>query len=155
HADELARLLAHLDFVSGAYLVRRNVHATPIHIHVTVTDKLAGLAARDRESQPINHVVQAALKLLQEQLAGDARLARCHFKLVAELVFQAEVDALGLLLFAQLQAVTYNLGLAVLAMLARSKVTLFHRALVAETLGPFQKQLHAFASAKAAYWSFI
>src|SRR5258708_35935258 len=40
-------------------------------------------------------------------------------------------------------------------MLARSKVALFHGALVSETLGPFQEQFHAFATAKATYRTFI
>jgi hypothetical protein len=54
-----------------------------------------------------------------------------------------------------LQAVAYDLGFAVLAMLAGSKVALFHGALVSETLGPFQEQFHAFATAKAADCTFI
>jgi F0F1-type ATP synthase beta subunit len=40
-------------------------------------------------------------------------------------------------------------------MLAGSKVALFHGALVGKTLGPFQKQFHAFATAKAANCTFI
>jgi hypothetical protein len=92
---------------------------------------------------------------LQEQFAGDTRLARGFLKVVAELVFQGEIHALGLLLFAELQAVAYDFGFAVLAMLAGSKVALFHGALVSETLGPFQEQFHAFATAKAADGTFI
>jgi hypothetical protein len=40
-------------------------------------------------------------------------------------------------------------------MLAGSQVALFHGALVSKTLGPFQEQFHAFATAKAAYCTFI
>ena len=106
---------------------------------MAVADDLPGLTARDSETKPVNHVVEPALKLLQEQLAGDTRLARRFFKVVAELVFQGEIDALGLLLFAELQAISYDLGFAILAMLARSEVALFYRALVSETLRPFQE----------------
>src|SRR5579864_4340576 len=122
---------------------------------MAVADNLPRLAARCGESQPVNHVVQTALQLLQEQFTGDTGLARGFLKVVAELVFQGEIHALGLLLFPQLQAVANNLGLAVLAMLARSEVALLHGALVSKTLGPFQEQFHAFATAKAAYCTFI
>jgi hypothetical protein len=40
-------------------------------------------------------------------------------------------------------------------MLAGSEVALFHGALVSKALGPFQEQFHAFATAKAAYCTFI
>src|SRR6476469_1230723 len=116
---------------------------------------LPRLAARCRKSQPVNYVVQPALKLLQKQFTGDAGLARGFLKVVAELVFQGEIHALGLLLFPELQAIAYDFGFAVLAMLAGSEVALFHGALVSKTLGPFQEQFHAFATAKAAYCTFI
>src|SRR6266550_4751983 len=93
--------------------------------------------------------------LLQQQFAGDAGTARGLLEVVAELVFQREVDALGLLLFAQLQAVTHNLGLAVFTVLAGGEVALLHRTLVGKTLGAFQEKLHAFATAKAADRTFI
>src|SRR5712671_284255 len=122
---------------------------------MAVADYLARLPPRRSEAQPVNHVVQPALQLLQEQFAGDTRLARGFLKVVPELGFQGEIHALGLLLFPELQAVADNFGLAVLAMLAGSEVALFHRALVSKTLGPFQKQFHAFATAKAADCTFI
>src|SRR6476646_10534139 len=82
-------------------------------------------------------------------------ICRDCLKVVAELVFQGEIHALGLLLFPELQAVAHDFGFAVLAMLAGSEVALFHGALVSKTLGPFQEQFHAFATAKAAYCTFI
>ncbi len=57
----------------------------------------------------------------------------------AELAFEREVDALCLLLFAQLQAVAYNLRLAVLAVLAGGKVALLNGALLEKHLVPFRK----------------
>ena len=50
----------------------------------------------------------------------------------------------------KLQAVSDDLRLAVLAVLAGSEVALFDGALVAEALCPLEEQLHAFAAAKAA-----
>src|SRR3954452_19809796 len=122
---------------------------------MAVAHNLPRLATRGRKSQAVNHVVQPALQLLQEQFAGYTWLARGFLKVVAELVFQGEIHALGFLLFPELQAVAYDLGFAVLAMLAGSEVALFHGALICEALGPFQKQFHAFATAKAAYCTFI
>src|SRR5947199_4907190 len=104
---------------------------------MTVADYLARLPPRRGESQPVNDIIQPALQLLQEQFTGDTGLARGLLKVVAELGFQGEIHALGLLLFPELQTVADDFGLAVLAMLAGSKVALFHRALIRETLGPF------------------
>jgi hypothetical protein len=96
------------------------------------------------------HVVQTALQLLDEQFAGDAGGAIGLFVVLAELAFQGEIHTLGLLLFVQLQAVAHDLGLAVFAVLAGSKVTLLQRAAVRQTFGALQKKLGAFATAKAA-----
>jgi hypothetical protein len=59
------------------------------------------------------------------------------------------------LLFAQLEAVAYDLGLAVAAVLAGGKVALLNRAFFREALRALQKELGAFATAKAADWSGI
>ncbi len=59
----------------------------------------------------------------------------------AELRLQGEVDALGLLLLAQLQTVAYDLRLAVTAVLARGKIALLNGALVGETLRALEEQL--------------
>ena len=68
-------------------------------------------------------------------------------EVVAELAFLGEVHALGFLLLAQLQAVAYDFGFAVFAVLAGSKVALFDGTLIAEALGAFEEQLHALAAA--------
>src|SRR5689334_2288276 len=122
---------------------------------MAVAHNRPGLAARRGKAQPVDHVVQAALQLLQKQLTRYTGFACGLFKVVAELVFQREVHTLGLLLLAELQTITHDLGLAVFTMLARRKVALFHGALVSKTLGPFQEQFHAFAAAKAADCTFI
>jgi hypothetical protein len=46
-----------------------------------------------------------------------------------------------------LQAVSHDFGLTIFAMLAGGKVALFDGALVAETSGAFEEQLHALAAA--------
>ena len=59
---------------------------------------------------------------------------RSLLEVVAELAFLGEVDALCLLLFAQLQTVADDLRLAVFAVLAGRKVALLDRTLVGEAL---------------------
>ncbi len=101
---------------------------------MTVTDELAGLTPRHRESEAVHHVVETALQLLEQHLAGDALGAGGALEVVAELAFLGEVDALGLLLLAKLQAVAHDFRLAVLAVLAGSEIALFDRTLVREAL---------------------
>ena len=151
HNHQLLRILADGDGIAYAHLEGRNVHLAAIHFDMPVTNHLASLTATDRESKTESHIVQTALKLLDEQFAGDASGLVGLLVVGAELGLEREVDALGLLLFAQLQAVAYDLGLAALAMLAGSEIALLERALVAETLGAFEEKLGAFATAKAAY----
>ncbi len=91
--------------------------------------------------------IQTPFQLLQQEFAGHALGARGLLKVVAELAFLREVHALGFLLLAQLQAVAYDFGFAVLAMLAGSKVAFFHRTFVGETFRAFEEQLHALAAA--------
>jgi hypothetical protein len=115
---------------------------------MSVTYQLARLTPRGSETKPEDNAVETAFELLQEQFSGDARLAGGLLKVVAELAFLGEINALCFLLFAQLEAIAYNFGLAVLAMLAGCKVALFDGTLVAEALRAFQKKLDAFAAAK-------
>ena len=68
----------------------------------------------------------------------------------AELGLEREVDALRLLLFAQLQTVADDLRLAILAVLARGKVALLNGALLGKALGALEEELRAVATAKAA-----
>ncbi len=116
------------NLVAHAHLERRNVDLAAIHFDVAVANDLAGLTARNGEAETESHVVKTALKLLDQQLAGDALRAAGLLVIRAELALKREVDALGLLLFAQLQAVAYDLGLAVAAVLAGREVALLDRA---------------------------
>src|SRR5208283_4210079 len=99
--------------------------------------------------------VETAFQLLKQHLAGDALGAGGALEVIAELLFLGEVDALGLLLLAKLQAVANDFRLAVLAVLARSEIALFNRTLVGEALCAFEEQFHALAAAKAAYCVFV
>src|SRR5207248_11159308 len=103
---------------------------------------------RGRESQPVDDVVEAALQQLQQRLAGDAAGALRRFEVAAELVLEHPVDALHLLLLAQLQAVAHELRLPQLSMLPRRQVALLDRALLGVAALSLQKELHAFAPAQ-------
>ncbi len=127
--------------------IRRNVDFAIVDRDMPVPHQLPRLAPRLREPKAENHVVETTLELLQEQFAGDATRARGLLEVVTELAFEREVDALGFLLLAQLQAVANNLGLAVFPMLSGSEVALLDGALIAETFGAFEEQLHALAAA--------
>ena len=122
----------------------------PFTCNVAVAHELPSLAARHAEAEAIHHVVQTAFQLLQKHFAGHTLGARRLLEVVAELPLLGEVNALGLLFFAQLQAVADDFGFAVLAMLAGSEVALFDGTLIAETFGAFEEQLHALAAAETA-----
>ena len=116
---------------------------------------LTRLATRSCKTHAIGYVVEAALKLLQEEFASDAGLASSALEIVAELLFQREVDTFGFLFLAELKSVTNDLGFTVFSVLFGGEVSLLYRTLLSETLCSLEKQLHAFATAKAAYWTFI
>jgi hypothetical protein len=65
-------------------------------------------------------------------------------------VLQHAVDALDLLLLAQLQAVADELRLAELAVLPRREIALLDGALLRVAALPLEKELHAFAPAEPA-----
>ena len=58
---------------------------------------------------------------------------------IAELAFEQLIITAGLLFFAELKTVTYDLGLAILSMLARGKVTLLDGALFGVAALPFEE----------------
>src|SRR6266851_2792839 len=143
---QLATAFANRYLFAHAHLVGRDIDLSAINRNVTMADQLPRLAAGDPETQPQNDTVQPALELLQQQFASHAFSARRFFEIIAELGFLREVDALGLLLLAQLQTITDDLGFAILAMLARSKIALLNGTLVSEALRAFEEQLHALAA---------
>src|ERR1700728_3012713 len=150
HHRQLLAIGTNLNFVAHAHLERGDVHLPPVHFNVSVANQLARLAPRTGKPETEGHVVQTPLELLQQQLAGDARGARCLLVIGAELPFQGKVDTACFLFFAQLQAVAYDLCLAITAVLARGKIALLDGALVGKTLRALQEQLHAFSPAEPA-----
>src|SRR5579864_8016330 len=117
---------------------------------MSMAHQLPRLTPRLGKSQPVHHVVETAFQLLQKLLAGNPLRARSLLKVITELAFLREVDALRYLLLAQLQAVAHNFGLPVLPMLSGSEVALLDWALITETLCAFEEQLHALAAAQTA-----
>ena len=68
--------------------------------------KLTRLASRGREAGPIDGIVQASFKKREQGHARYAFELTRPFKVISELSFENEVDALDLLLLAKLLAVT-------------------------------------------------
>ena len=106
---------------------------------MAVTDNLPCLTTRSCKSQTECNAVQTPLQLLDQQFASHTRRRIGLFVVRAKLAFQRKVHTLGLLLFAQLQAIADNFGLAVATVLARSEVPLLNGALVRKTPGALQK----------------
>src|SRR5437868_3440230 len=127
------RAFADLDLIPDLALERRDVDLAAVDLDVAMADELTGLAARHGEAEAVADVVQTGLKLLQQELAGDAGLARGLLVILAELALEGEIDTLCLLLLTKLQAVAYDLfDLAGLPVLAWGEVALFNGALVGE-----------------------
>src|SRR5207245_11062750 len=129
--------------------VRRRRSLAPVHWQVVVVHDLPALAARGGEAQAMDDVVQAELEELLEVLAGHPLLALGPVEVLPELALEHAVDALGLLLLAQLHAEGGELA-AIQAVLAGRIVAPLDRALVGEAAGAFQEQLPALAAAQAA-----
>src|SRR5262249_43935290 len=89
-------------------------------------------------------------ELHQQVLAGDALHAVGLLEVEAELPLEQAVDALHLLLLAQLQAVAEAAAAAALAVLARRIAALLDRALLLEAAVALEKQLHALPRAQPA-----
>src|SRR4051794_5356502 len=141
-ADELhgAGLGLHGDDVPVANLVAGDVDAAAVDRPVAVADQLPRLPARGREAQADEDVVEAALEQGEQVLAGDAGLAGRPLVVVAELLLEHAVVALGLLLLAQLDAVL-GLLLAPAAVVARRVRAPLDAALVGEAPLTLQEQL--------------
>jgi hypothetical protein len=90
-------------------------------------------------------------RLLEQEFAGNASLVRGLLVVGAELGLEREVDALGLLLLAQLQTVAHNLlDLLALAVLAWGEVALLNGALVSKALRALEEEFCSVAATKAA-----
>ena len=69
---ERLRLLANADDHTGLDSKRRNVDHLAIDDDMTMADELTGSCAGGSEAQTEHHVVESALKVLQQHLTGDA-----------------------------------------------------------------------------------
>src|SRR3954469_14397286 len=132
--------------VAVAGLVARDVHPAAVDRPVAVADELASLAARGREAKTDEHVVEAPLEEGQQVLAGDPGLPRRLLVVVAELLLEHPVVALGLLLLAKLNAVL-GLLLAPAAVVARRVRAPLDAALVGEAALALEEQLLPLAAA--------
>ena len=121
-----------------------------------MANQLARLGARGAKTHAVDHVVETALQQLQQRLAGDAAAGAVGLgEVAAELVFEHPIDALDLLLLAQLDGVADHLRLAQAAVLPGGHVALFDRALLGVAALTLEEQLHALTAAQAANGSVI
>ena len=133
---------------------RRDVDATAVHGDMAVTHLLTSLGARLRETETVHDVVETALQDTQQVLARHALLAVSHIVVMTELLLQDAVDALGLLLLAQLVAIFAFLD-ALLAGLARRVVAALDRALLRVAAIALKEKLRPFTTAQTAVRSSI
>src|SRR5882672_11097035 len=148
-AHDLARLLLHRDHVAHLHLEAGDVDLAVVDAEVAVAHELARLGAGVGEAEAEDHVVEALLEELEQVLAGLALGRAAPQVVAAELRLQQAVEALHLLLLAELHAVLGELG-APLAMLARRVRTALDGALVRVAAVALQVHLQIFAPADAA-----
>jgi hypothetical protein len=118
-----------------------------------VAHELPRLRPRRRQAQPVDDVVQSPFEELQQRFAGDPARARRRREVAAELILENAVDALDLLLLAQLNTVPGELRLARLSMLPGREIALFDGALLRVAAFPLEEQLHPFAPAQPTNWT--
>src|SRR4051794_31970566 len=103
--------------------------------------QLARLRARGGETEPVDHVVETPLEQLEQGDTSDALGPFRFLEVAAELVFEHAVNALDLLLLAQLQAVAGELRLTRLAVLTGREVALLDGALLRVAALSLQEKL--------------
>src|SRR5215467_3903770 len=101
----LAASLFDREDVAGLDLVRRNIDLALVHQHVSMIYQLPRLTPRCGKTRAIDGVIQPSLKQEQKVLTCDSFLPRRALEIVSKLSFENKVDALDLLLFAQLLAI--------------------------------------------------
>src|SRR5688572_14970852 len=157
-SDDL-NVLLHLfldgDFVTDVHLERRNVDLLAVYMDMAVAHELPCLIVGGCKSESHHNVIEAALELGEQVFAGDALLACGLLEVRAELVFQDAVHPFDLLLFPELQAISYDLGLALPSMLPGLEIALLNGARRLKTPFPLEEQLHTFSPAKPAYRSYV
>ena len=112
HRLHLARLLTDLHFLARRDDVARDVHRLAVHFDVTVANELTRRLAARSEAHAVDHVIEATLKCREKVVARDARERRHLLEGVAELLLADPVDALDLLLLAELLRVLRRLAAA-------------------------------------------
>ena len=123
-----AGLLANCNYVARLNLEGRDVDALAVYGEVTVVNELASFAAGVAEAHAEYYVVKAALKLLEQDLTGDALLALSLLVVMMELLLENAVDKLYLLLLVELHAVLRLLAASLLGLaLGRLGVTKYRR----------------------------
>src|SRR5215471_12833092 len=140
--------------VAGLYLVRRNVDLALIHQHVPVIYQLSRLAPRSREARAIHGIIEPPLKQEQKVFTRDSFLSRRALEIISKLSFENKVDALDLLLFAQLLAIPGQRLAAPhrVTMLSRRLCTaLFDGTRRLVTAISLEKKFCTFAAAQAAH----
>jgi len=115
---------------------------------VAVADQLARLGVIRREAHAVDDVVQAPLEQLDQRVTRDALGAQRLVVVAAELALRDAVDALDLLLLAQLLAVVRALAAAVLAVLTRRIRAPLVTALVRVATLSLEEELHVFTPAE-------
>src|SRR5467141_2879774 len=148
-ANDLARLLLHRDHVAHLHLEAGDVDLAVVDAEVAVAHELARLGPGVGESEAEDHVVEALLEELEQVLAGLALGRAAPQVVAAELRLQEAVEALHLLLLAELHAVLGELG-APLAVLARRVGTALDGALVRVAAVALQVHLQIFSPADPA-----
>ena len=150
--DHLARLWRQADDLSPANAVAGDVDALAIYHDAVVAHDLPRFVARGAETHAEANRVQARFEQLQQALAGDAFLARCHRVDAAKLALEDAVDAADFLFLAQLLAVIREALAALLAVLAWRIGAALDGAFVGKTFLAFEEQFLALATALAAFW---
>ncbi len=93
------------NLVADLDLERRNVDLSAVHHHVSMIDQLPRLSSGGRKAGPEHCVIEPSFKHEEKVLARDPFLSRGFLEVIAELLFQNEIDPFDLLLLAKLFAV--------------------------------------------------
>src|SRR5689334_9532552 len=112
---------------------------------MAVTNQLTRLVVRGREAQTDHNIVETTFQLREQMFAGHSLLPCRFLEIGPELTFEHAVDSFHLLFFAQLQAISDDLCLAIAAVLTRRKVALLDSARGFETSLAFEEELHSFS----------
>src|SRR5688500_14765689 len=122
----------------------------PVDGDVAVAHQLARLGPRRGEAEAVDHVVEPALEQNEQVDAGDPLAPLRLVEVLAELLLEDPVDALDLLLLAQLGAVVEAAAAAPLPVLAGWVTAPLDGALLLEAALPLEEELHALAAAEPA-----